>query len=103
MSVNDLFGSALKPVNLGLDMFAEDLEAQGVSPVLMDWTPPGGGDPEVIAALSRLEDPALAARIDAANEEALSRILSAQPFLEGFGQAIDVVPGMTAKTILHAG
>lgn len=103
MSVNDLFGSALKPVNLGLDMFAEDLEAQGVSPVLMDWTPPGGGDPEVIAALSRLEDPAIAARIDAANQEALSRILSAQPFLEGFGQAIDVVPGMTAKTILHAG
>ncbi|MFJ4164854.1 DUF1116 domain-containing protein [Microbacterium sp. NPDC089698] len=103
MSVNELFGSALKPVNLGLDMFAEDLEAQGVSPVLMDWTPPGGGDPEVIAALGRLEDPDVAARIDAANQEALSRILAAQPFLEGFGQAIDVIPGMTAKTILHAG
>ncbi|KJL31009.1 DUF1116 domain-containing protein [Microbacterium azadirachtae] len=103
MSVNELFGSALKPVNLGLDMFAEDLAAQGVSPVLMDWTPPGGGDPEVIAALSTLEDPAIAAKIDAANQEALSRILAAQPFLEDFGQAIDVVPGMTAKTILHAG
>ncbi|GAA2893815.1 DUF1116 domain-containing protein [Microbacterium esteraromaticum] len=103
MSVNDLFSANLKPVNLGLDMFADDLKKQGVEPVLMDWTPPGGGDPDVIAALSRLEDPAVAERIDAANQVALDRILSSQPFLEGFGQAIDTVPGMTAKTILHAG
>lgn len=100
---SDLFSSDLKPVNLGLDMFAEDLEKQGVTPVLMDWTPPGGGDPEVIAALSRLEDPAVAEQIATANQEALGRILSAQPFLEGFGQAIDTVPGMTKTTILHAG
>ena len=59
MSINDLFHDNLKPVNLGLDMFADDLKAQGVDPVLMEWTPPGGGDPEVIAALSRLEDPAV--------------------------------------------
>jgi len=103
MSINELFTSTLKPVNLGLDMFADDLRAQGVEPVLMDWTPPGGGDPEVIAALSRLEDPAIAEKIDAANQVALDRILSSQPFLEGFAQAIDAVPGMTKKTILHAG
>jgi hypothetical protein len=103
MSVNDLFSADLRPVNLGLDMFADDLKKQGVDPVLMDWTPPGGGDPEVIAALSRLEDPAVAEKIDAANQVALERILAAQPFLEGFGQAIDTVPGMTEKTILHAG
>lgn len=103
MSVNDLFSSNLKPVNLGLDMFADDLKKQGVEPVLMDWTPPGGGDPDVISALSRLEEPAIAERVDAANQVALERILSAQPFLEGFGQAIDTVPGMTEKTILHAG
>ena len=30
-------------------------------------------------------------------------MLAAQPFLEGFGQAIDTVPGMTRTTILHAG
>ncbi|MFE6734146.1 DUF1116 domain-containing protein [Microbacterium sp. NPDC057650] len=103
MSVNDLFSTDLKPVNLGLDMFADDLKTQGVEPVLMDWTPPGGGDPEIIAALSRLEDPAIAEKIDAANQVALERILGSQPFLEGFGQAIDTVPGMTKTTILHAG
>ncbi|MGN8027833.1 DUF1116 domain-containing protein [Microbacterium sp. 22242] len=103
MSIDELFASPLRPVNLGLDMFADDLRAQGVNPVLMDWAPPGGGDPEVVAALGRLEDRAIAERIEAANQEALSRILSAQPFLEGFGQAIDTVPGMTKTTILHAG
>ena len=103
MQINELFRTELRPVNLGLEMFAEDLQAQGVHPVLMDWTPPGGGDPELIAALSRLERPELAERIGAANQEALRRILSAQPFLEGFGQAIDTVPGMTRTTILHAG
>ncbi|QWF23630.1 DUF1116 domain-containing protein [Nocardioides sp. LMS-CY] len=103
MSITDLFSTDLKPVNLGLDMFAEDLAAQGAAPVRMDWTPPGGADPDVIAALGRLERPEVAEKINAANEEALSRILAAQPFLEGFGRAIDTVPGMTATTILHAG
>ncbi|WP_309128060.1 DUF1116 domain-containing protein [Microbacterium sp.] len=103
MSVNELFSTDLRPVNLGLDMFADDLRRQGVDPVLMDWTPPGGGDPEVIAALSVLEDPVTASKIDEANQVALERILSSQPFLEGFGQAIDTIPGMTKKTILHAG
>jgi hypothetical protein len=103
MSINSLFSTDLKPVNLGLDMFAEDLTAQGVAPVRMDWTPPGGGDPEIIAALGRLERPEVAERIAAANEEAVGRVLAAQPFLEGFGQAIDTVPGMTRTTILHAG
>ena len=103
MSVNDLFTATLKPVNLGLDMFADDLQRQGVEPVLMDWTPPGGGDPEVITALGRLERADIAEKINAANEIALERVLSAQPFLEGFGQALDVVPGMTKNTILHSG
>ena len=42
-------------------------------------------------------------RIQNANKEALSRILSAQPTLVGIGIAGEVVPGMTKKTILHAG
>ncbi len=103
MTINNLFGSDLRPVNLGLDMFADDLAAQGARPVRMDWAPPGGGHPDVIDALSRLERPEIAEKIDAANAVALERILAAQPFLEGFGQALDTVPGMTPTTILHAG
>lgn len=42
-------------------------------------------------------------RINKANEEALSRLQSAQPTLIGVGVAGTDIPGMTAKTILHAG
>jgi len=42
-------------------------------------------------------------RIQNANKEALNRILSAQPTLIGIGVAGEIVPGMTKKTILHAG
>ncbi len=42
-------------------------------------------------------------RIQNANKEALSRILSAQPTLVGIGIAGEVIPGMNKKTILHAG
>ncbi|SCY73380.1 YlbE family protein [Alkaliphilus peptidifermentans] len=41
--------------------------------------------------------------IKKANEETMKRILSAQPTLVGIGVAGDVIPGMTSKTILHAG
>jgi hypothetical protein len=69
----------------------------------LEWTPPGGGKPEIIAALDKLEDPIIAEKIEAANKEAVERIINSQPVLIGFDQAINVVPGMTKKTILHAG
>ncbi|MET8206531.1 DUF1116 domain-containing protein [Streptomyces sp. NPDC005373] len=98
-----LFTSDLSVVNVGLAMFDRDLTAQGARVTTLDWTPPGGGSPEVLAALEALEDPRVAARTDAANAEAVDRIVGARPMLVGFGRAIDVVPGMTPTTILHAG
>ncbi|MFD7495151.1 hypothetical protein ACFV8T_22455 [Streptomyces sp. NPDC059832] len=47
--------------------------------------------------------PATAARIEAADVEAVERITGSRPMLVGFGRALDVVPGMTPTTILHAG
>lgn len=41
--------------------------------------------------------------INKANAEALERLQKAQPTLVGIGVAIDNIPGMTPKTILHAG
>lgn len=41
--------------------------------------------------------------IEAANEEAMGRILNAEPFLEDFRPAIEVVPGMHPDLITHAG
>ncbi|WP_449276780.1 oxamate carbamoyltransferase subunit AllG family protein [Leucobacter sp. GX24907] len=101
--ISDLFAGTPRVVNVGLEMFVEDLAAQGARVVPVDWSPPGGGDPAVIAALEVLERPENIALIDAANQQAIDRIVSAQPMLIGFERAIDVIPGMTPTTILHAG
>jgi FdrA protein len=51
----DLLGGPLRVVNLGLEIFAEELQAEGASVVHVDWRPPAGGG-AVLAALARLED-----------------------------------------------
>ncbi|MYW69789.1 DUF1116 domain-containing protein [Streptomyces sp. SID8379] len=98
-----LFGGDLSVVNVGLAMFDADIAAQGAQVTTLDWTPPGGGSVEAAQALDALDAPETAARIERANAEAVERITSARPMLIGFGRALDVVPGMTPTTILHAG
>lgn len=100
---NSLFDSKLSVINLGLQMFADDISAQGAEVAHLQWTPPGGGKPEIIAALDKLAQPHIAEKIEAANAEVVKRITEAKPMLVGYGKALDVVPGMTATTILHAG
>lgn len=51
---NDLLSGPPKIVNIGLDGFARELEAQNVSVVHVDWAPPAGGDPELATLLSKL-------------------------------------------------
>ena len=41
-------------INVGLEKFADELEAQGVSVIQVDWSPPAGGDPELAGLLSKL-------------------------------------------------
>jgi hypothetical protein len=98
--VNDLFGSELKVINLGLESFAQSLGAQGVETVQVAWTPPA--DPSVAAKLERLEANT-ALDVGRANAEAVRRIQAARPTLVGVGTALNAVPGMTKKTVLHAG
>ena len=57
------------------------------------WRPPVS---DTVAALWRDE-------VDAANREALRRLGAAQPILIDVRPAIEVVPGMTSTTLLHAG
>ena len=103
MSTASLFQSPLEVVNVGLAMFEDDIARQGTPVTSVDWTPPAGGDPAAITALDALQGDAASARIAAANDEAVQRIMSAKPMLVGYGRALDVVPGMTPTTILHAG
>lgn len=102
-TLTDLFDQPLSAISLGAEMFADDIKAQGASVTHLDWTPPGGGNADVIAALTTLSRADLAAKIDEANAKAVERIITSQPILTGYAPAIDVIPGMTKTTILHAG
>ena len=49
-----LLNESVVVINLGLIKFAENLEEQNVDVVQVDWTPPAGGDKDLIALLDRL-------------------------------------------------
>ncbi len=53
-AVEDLLKSPLRVVNVGLEAFSRDLEAQGVDVVQVDWSPPAGGDPRLADLLAKL-------------------------------------------------
>jgi len=56
MSQAPLFGEPLGVINMGLEVFAEELRAAGVEVVHVDWRPPAGGNPRLGALLARLEE-----------------------------------------------
>ena len=65
----------LEAINLGLESFAENLTAQGVPVVHVDWKPPAGGNDVLIRALAKLKEPVLAAKIEKANKLALEKMM----------------------------
>ena len=53
MALTSLLGQPLKIVNVGLEVFAEALERDGITAVHVDWRPPAG-TPDIAALLARL-------------------------------------------------
>lgn len=92
----------VRVVNVGLAVFGEAVRAQGAAAVDVDWRIPAGGRPDLVAALTRLYG-RLAPGIDAANAEVLRRLDQGAPQLVGIAPAIDVVPGMGERMLLHCG
>ncbi|MGI9327995.1 MAG: DUF1116 domain-containing protein [Pseudomonadales bacterium] len=89
-------------VNIGLPLFEASIRDQGASVIGVDWRIPGGGEPEVVAALSRLLGPK-SAKIDRANAEVVSRLNNGVPMLKTIDQAGSVIPGMGERSVLHCG
>src|SRR5262249_10917515 len=89
-----LFGAELAVVNVGTAHFADALAARGVRLSHVEWRPPVAGCD--LTALWRDD-------VEAANREALRRVLDAHPVLVDVRPALEVVPGMTPTTVLHAG
>jgi hypothetical protein len=92
--MRDLLRDPPVAVVAGPELFAAALAAQGAAVTSVDWRPPA--DVDGLASLWSDE-------VDAANRTALDRLLAAQPVLQDVRPAIEVVPGMTRDTVLHAG
>lgn len=94
--------TTVRPVNLGLDTFADALRAQGAPVVEVDWRPPAGGDPELLALLTALWG-RHGDTVRAANEEAVRRIEACSPQAVTVAPAGTVVPGLEDGMLLHSG
>jgi len=87
-------------LNVGLQSFADSIAQCGGVSLQVDWTPPAGGNRAAgwhLAQLLNHPD------VEDANEQAYAAYLAAQPVLTGIGVAREQLPGMGARTILHAG
>jgi len=96
-NIAQLLAGGPKVVNVGLDGFAQELAGQDVPVASVDWSPPAGGDAELAGLLADL------AGIDDANQEALDRLLAAEPVLVDVVPAAEAIPALAPRMILHAG
>ena len=94
--IHDLFGKELSVLNLGLASMSQSVKAQGVKVIDVDWQPPQGDYPRLYHTKDGIN-------IDDANQVVIERIRRGQPVLVGMGIAREVIPGMHAHMILHAG
>lgn len=96
MSANKLL-DGIRVANIGVALFAESIAAQDAPVVQVDWRPPAGGNTDMLEHLDRLTS------CDAANDVAIERLQAARPVWVDVGVAINEVPGMGERTLLHAG
>ena len=94
--INNFFGKEINVVNVGLASMAKSVSDQGVKVIDLDWHPPREGVPRLRRTKSGID-------IEAANQEVVDRINRGRVVLVGMGIAKEVIPGMHAKMILHAG
>ncbi len=102
MSDNRAMGLLDNPpvvVNVGLESFADELRARDTAVVHVDWAPPAGGDAGLAGLLSRL----VSDEVEAANREAVRRMLAADPVLVDVVPAAEAIPALGDRMILHAG
>jgi hypothetical protein len=89
-------------VNVGLSSFADALRVQGAEATDVDWRPPGGGDPEIVALLERAWG-IHGERVDAANAAALAALEGVRPHVVAVAPAGEAILGFTGETLLHSG
>jgi len=103
MSASDLLNRGPEVIGIGLQRFVDDLQSQGVAASSVDWRPPATKDPLVLQATATLSSGDTAKLIDQANDEAVGRMLSADPVLVDVNLAADLIEDLGDHKILHAG
>src|SRR5688572_6562585 len=94
-----LLSGPVRVVNIGLSGFARDLAANGAAVAQVDWAPPKAELLSALQALSSRDSP-----IQKANDEAVARILAAEPVLADVQRAGELIPALDAgRLMLHAG
>jgi Protein of unknown function (DUF1116) len=93
-----LLGRPLRAVNVGVELFAEELERQQVEVERVAWRPPAAGAEDALERLAVRE-----AGIADANDRAVAAMQAAEPRVVGIGRAGDLLPGLDERTLLHAG
>ncbi|GEK88490.1 Protein of unknown function [Alkalibacterium putridalgicola] len=96
----NILNEDLKIINIGTSTFKKDMDLQNVEAVQYDWRPPAGGNIELVNALDFLNDKE---EVEKANQETIKIIKEAHAFLVDVDQAVNVIPGMHDKLILHSG
>ncbi len=94
--LHQFFGKQNNILNLGLEGMASAIEQQNIPVTRVNWQPPEQIMPNLVLTKS-------GSSIDTANDDACQRIIQSQAMLIGMGIAKDVIPGMHAQMLLHAG
>ena len=87
-SINQLFGSELKVINIGLSGFKQALDDAHAPAVQVDWKPRVDVNVRLVKRVKEFQ-PA----IEKANADIMKIILNGMPQLIGMERAIDVIPG----------
>lgn len=100
--MSTLLSSSPIVINVGLADFARDIRAAGGQVVNVDWVPPAAGDVRRAALIQQLQ-PGSNPRLAAANDEAVERMINADPLLKDVVIAAEAIPSLDRHVVLHAG
>ena len=99
-----ILNSTVKAVNIGAELFADALRAQGVDVIQLQWRPRAGVSAKTRSILEKLSGNGnLSRKISEANQKAVDSILTADPRWIDMKPAIEVIPGMKKDLILKSG
>lgn len=92
-----MFSKDYSILNIGLPLIVEAVPSDRV--VHLQWEPPSFGDIEIARLTSMLDDNVTRK----ANEEAIAKVHSVRPQLQGIIPAKEAIPALQQRLLLHAG